>query len=101
MFRSAAVVLSLAAAVSLHAQETTMSFKDYDPQSTLVVPQHPTPRAKYPFIDVHNHQEHDMDAAEAAGIVGAMDAMNMAVMVNLSGGSGDFLKRRMAMLSGR
>jgi predicted TIM-barrel fold metal-dependent hydrolase len=101
MSRRAAIIFGLAAAVAARAQEATMSFKDYDPQSTLVVQQHPTPRAKYPFIDIHNHQEHDVDAPEAAGIVRAMDAMNMAVMVNLSGGSGDFLQRRMAMLNGR
>ncbi|MCU1272585.1 MAG: amidohydrolase family protein, partial [Bryobacterales bacterium] len=34
----------------------TMSIEEYEPKSTLVVPQHPVTRAKYPFIDVHNHQ---------------------------------------------
>ena len=41
-----------------------LSFMAYDPPSTLVVPQHPVARAKYPFIDVHNHQfELDDDGA--------------------------------------
>ena len=34
----------------------TMTIEEYEPKSTLVVPQHPVKRAKYPFIDVHNHQ---------------------------------------------
>ena len=41
-------------AVALSAQ--TMSIEEYEPKSTLVVPQHIVTRARYPFIDVHNHQ---------------------------------------------
>ena len=33
-----------------------MDFETYDPVSTLVVPKHIVTKAKYPFIDVHNHQ---------------------------------------------
>jgi predicted TIM-barrel fold metal-dependent hydrolase len=61
------------------------SFHEYDPPSTLVVPETPVERARYPFIDVHNHQSGmggDLDLAE---LVTAMDEMNMAVLVNLSG----------------
>ncbi len=59
-------------------------FQDYDPPSTLVVPEHSVPRAKYPFVDVHSHQFRmpDQDLSE---LVAAMDELNMAVMVNLSG----------------
>jgi predicted TIM-barrel fold metal-dependent hydrolase len=60
------------------------SFMEYDPPSTLVAPQHPVERAKYPFIDVHNHQ-FELDEAKVREVVAGMDAMNMAVMVNLSG----------------
>ncbi|HSP17123.1 MAG TPA: amidohydrolase family protein [Thermoanaerobaculia bacterium] len=101
ILKSTLAAALLALATASFAQEATMSVKEYDPKSTLVVPEHPTPRSKYPFIDVHNHQEHDVDAAEAAQIVKAMDAMNMAVMINLSGGSGELLRRRMVMLQGR
>ncbi|TMI82627.1 MAG: amidohydrolase, partial [Bacteroidetes bacterium] len=40
-----------------------MDFENYNPRSTLVVPEHKLTRAKYPFIDVHNHQYEmpDMD----------------------------------------
>jgi hypothetical protein len=35
----------------------TMTVDEYEPRSTLVVPQHLVTRAKYPFIDVHTHYE--------------------------------------------
>jgi predicted TIM-barrel fold metal-dependent hydrolase len=91
------LAVPLLAAVSLAAQDSAappqagaddpaaLSFMAYDPPSTLVVPQHPVARARYPFVDVHNHQ-FDLDSdAKVAAVVQAMDAMNMAVMVNLSG----------------
>lgn len=61
-------------------------FHKYDPPSTLAVPETEVTRAKFPFIDVHNHQwgMPDQDLSE---LTSAMDAMNMAVMVNLSGRS--------------
>ncbi|MEO7918105.1 MAG: amidohydrolase family protein [Thermoanaerobaculia bacterium] len=61
-----------------------VSFRDYDPPSTLKVPEHPRRRAKYPFIDIHNHQD-EMPTQDLAPVVKAMEAMNMAVMINLSG----------------
>jgi predicted TIM-barrel fold metal-dependent hydrolase len=73
-------------AVSLSAQ--TMSFEEYDPPSSLVVPAHRVTRAKYPFIDVHSHQSLGADYAR---LVREMDAMNMRTMVNLSGRSGEAL----------
>lgn len=67
---------------SLQAQE--MSFEDYNPPSTLVVPENPIKRAKFPFIDVHSHQ---WNVAEETvnRLVREMDELNMGVMVNLSG----------------
>ncbi len=62
----------------------TMDWEKYDPPSTLVVPEHEVRQAKFPFIDVHNHQfaMPDMDLNE---LVSEMNDLNMAVMVNLSG----------------
>jgi predicted TIM-barrel fold metal-dependent hydrolase len=60
------------------------SFMDYDPPSTLKVPEHPVARARHPFVDVHNHQ-FDLDEPKLRELVAAMDALNMGVMVNLSG----------------
>jgi predicted TIM-barrel fold metal-dependent hydrolase len=59
-------------------------FYEYDPPSTLVVTEHPTPRAKFPFIDVHNHQ-FQMADQDLSTVTAEMDKLNMAVMVNLSG----------------
>jgi Predicted metal-dependent hydrolase of the TIM-barrel fold len=68
-----------------------MDFEKYSPTSTLVVPEHKLTRACYPFIDVHNHQR-SMSPADLDRLSAAMDKLNMAVMVNLSGGNGSSLK---------
>ena len=60
-----------------------MSFEEYEPKSTLVVPQHPVQRAKYPFIDVHNHQSRGLTPECVDKLVADMDALNLRVMVNL------------------
>jgi len=61
-----------------------MDFEEYDPRSTLVVPAHILTRAKYPFIDIHNHQW-SMPSQDLKELVNEMDKLNMAVMNNLSG----------------
>jgi len=61
-----------------------MDFEEYDPISTLVVPENIIAKAKYPFIDVHSHQW-NMTKARIGRLVEEMDSLNMAVMVNLSG----------------
>lgn len=79
-----------------------MSFEEYEPKSTLVVPEHPVTRARYPFIDVHNHQDsEEMTAEQTAKLVQDMDGLNMALMVNLSGGSGEDFQKGQANLVGR
>jgi predicted TIM-barrel fold metal-dependent hydrolase len=70
--------------ISTYGYCQEMSFEDYDPPSTLVVPEHIVTRAKYPFIDVHNHQFR-MPGQDLSEVVAEMDKLNMAVMVNLSG----------------
>lgn len=72
-----------------------MDFEDYDPPSTLVVPEHIVTRAKFPFIDVHNHQ-FGMTSQNLSELAAEMDKLNMLVMVNLSGrgrGSADHLEK--------
>ena len=71
-----------------------MDFEKYDPVSTLVVPEHKLTRAKFPFIDVHNHQW-SMGSQDLSGLITDMDKLNMTVMVNLSGGNGNGLKKMM------
>jgi predicted TIM-barrel fold metal-dependent hydrolase len=75
-------------------------FDEYDPKSTLVVAQHPRSRAKFPFIDVHNHQR-QTSAQDLGKLLAGMDRINMAVLVNLSGGSGTALAERRSVLSGK
>ncbi|MEP7278565.1 MAG: amidohydrolase family protein [Bacteroidota bacterium] len=82
--------------VNTGAQPTgTMDFEKYDPVSNLVVPEHQLSRAKFPFIDVHNHQW-DMGSQDLGDLVTEMDKLNMAVMVNLSGGNGNGLSKMSA-----
>jgi len=65
-----------------------MDFEKYNPTSTLVVPEHKVTKAKFPFIDVHNHQE-SMPSVDLNTLIKEMDKLNMKVMVNLSGRSGN------------
>lgn len=85
--------LSLFLFITACAQSSSdMGFEKYNPTSTLVVPQHKPTKAKFPFIDVHNHQ-FDMPTANLQQLIAEMDKMNMAVMVNLSGESGNKIKK--------
>jgi hypothetical protein len=93
MLRTPLTVIALTVALSSAApSQRSMSITDYSPKSTLVVPQHPVNRAKYPFIDVHNHQDSMMAADKLDQLVKDMDSINLQVMVNLSGGYGDKLE---------
>lgn len=68
-----------------------MDVEDYEPISTLKVPEHPITHAKYPFIDVHNHQW-IMPIQNLDKLIVEMDSLNMSVMVNLSGFRGKVLE---------
>lgn len=68
-----------------------MDVETYEPTSTLVVPEHHLTKAKYPFIDVHNHQW-IMPVQDLEDLVIEMDALNMGLMVNLSGFRGKILE---------
>ena len=63
--------------------------EEYQPRNTLVVPENIVTSARFPFVDIHGHQSGARMSSEAVGqLVREMDELNMAVMVNLSGGSG-------------
>ncbi len=86
------------APVAMSAQ--TMTVDEYNPKSSLVVPEHPLTRSRFPFIDVHSH--HRTPGPECVEtIIADMDAMNMAVAVNLSGGSGETLVQTIEAMKGR
>ncbi|MBI4264151.1 MAG: amidohydrolase family protein [Acidobacteria bacterium] len=69
------------------------SIVDYRPRSTLVVEQHPVPRAKFPAVDIHSHTGPTPQTIDR--LIEEMDALNIRVLNNLSGGFGDQLKQRM------
>ncbi len=75
------------------ATNATMTIEEYEPKSMLVVPAHPIKRSKYPFIDVHNHQDGRMAQQNLEHLVREMDSINMRVMINLSGENGERLKQ--------
>lgn len=86
------IVLLLTLVACGQAQE--MGFEEYNPKSTLVVPENLVSRSKFPFIDVHSHQR-DMSATALATLISDMDRLNEGIMVNLSGGSGSNLNDKL------
>jgi predicted TIM-barrel fold metal-dependent hydrolase len=82
------ILMTLVSSLLVTAQD--MSFEEYNPTSTLVVPGKVINRAKFPFIDVHGHQFR-MATQELSELIVAMDTLNEAIMVNLSGRSGENL----------
>ena len=76
----------------IQEKNNLMDIEEYSPKSTLIVPQHPVKRSKYPFIDVHNHQ-FDMPIKNLPMLVSEMDSLNMGFMINLSGFRGLYLQK--------
>jgi uncharacterized protein len=92
------MLLPVLGAAELRAQVRELTFEEYQPRSTLRVPETIVTRARFPFIDVHNHQRPNQSPETVAAMVRAMDELNMAVLVNLSGGTGGRLADQVAML---
>ncbi len=86
-----------ASAISVALSAQDLGIRDYKPKSTLVVPEHPTPRAKYPVIDIHSHHR-NLTPERLAEIVAEMDQLNLRVLVNLSGGTGEELARAVKLV---
>ena len=75
------------------------SILDYRPHSTLVVPEHPVKRAKYPAIDFHGHPRELVGSSEGlATLAAAMDSLNLRLMVVAENVSGERLQRVMTTL---
>ncbi len=72
---------------------------DYKPRNTLVVPQHPVPRAKFPVIDIHSHQPTPISPVDFDTVVQGMEQNHLRILVNLSGGSGERLKGGLAAIA--
>ena len=78
---------------------TAPSILDYRPRSTLVVAEHMVPRAKYPVIDIHSHL--GVSELNLEQTIKEMDALNLQILVNLSGGSQpDQVKGRVDFIKG-
>ena len=95
MHRSLTLACGILLSLYACTQSRNIDFEKYDPVSTLVVPEHKVDHAKFPFIDVHNHQ-FDMATQDLSTLIRDMDKLNMKVMVNLSGQGGNTLKRMMS-----
>ncbi len=65
---------------------------DYRPRSTVVAQAHLVPKAKFPVVDVHTHNT--SNAAGLAQRVPEMDALNLRVLVDLSGGGAAQVKQK-------
>lgn len=75
------------------------SILDYRPRSTLVTAQHPVPKAKFPVVDIHSHTGPTPETM--AKLVGELDALNIRVLVNLSGGtSPEAIAQKVAVYKG-
>ncbi len=61
--------------------------KDYDPDSSLVVPEHHPLKAKFPAIDVHVHPS-ARTPEEVAAWVRAMDATGVETVILMTGATG-------------
>jgi predicted TIM-barrel fold metal-dependent hydrolase len=68
---------------------------DYKPRSTLVVPEHRVPRAKFPAIDFHGHPPALVSDEAISRVVTAMDALNVQLMLNTGGAGGGRLQQQL------
>src|ERR1700738_1255753 len=76
------------------------TIEEYNPKSTLVVPEHKIQRAKFPFIDIHSHHWNPT-SEHVDQLVKEMDTINLRVLANLSGGTGEELRKTVATMKGR
>ncbi len=72
------------------------SITEYKPRSTLVVPTHEVPRAKFPVVDFHGHPPRLVSREAIAPVVAAMDRLNLRVMVQANPSSGERLIQQIA-----
>ena len=72
---------------------------DYQPRSTLQVPETRVERARFPAIDVHTHiATHGKLLAPAAEMLAVMDRRNVRAMVHVTGGYGENLAESVRLL---
>ncbi len=76
------------------------SILDYRPQSTLVVPKHTVPSAKYPVIDFHGHPGGNLGSVENIERMGRqLDSLNVRLMIAAENMSGERIARVMQVVN--
>ena len=66
IFRGAALLApSVVTAQTETEAEPRMDFEEYEPRSTLMVPENPVNQARFPFVDVHLHINGLMDPGKS------------------------------------
>ena len=73
------------------------SIVDYRPRSTLVVPAHPVPKAKFPAIDFHGHLFGLMTPAGFDSVIKSLDQIGVKTIVVADNNSGDRLTSAVAL----
>ena len=73
--------------------------REYHPRSTLVVPQHPVPKAKFPVIDFHHHPPFSMTVDDVNKVGDAMAALNLGLMIDANATPSERLKPAMASIA--
>jgi uncharacterized protein len=86
MRRVLPVVLPLVA-LTFSAAAQSISIEEFEPKSTLRVSEHKPTRAKFPFIDVHNHQR-NVTPERLTQLIKDMDSLNMRILINSPVGGG-------------
>jgi uncharacterized protein len=74
------------------------SIREYKPRSTLVVPEHKVPRAKFPVVDIHGHPPALTSEDAIARVAAAIDPLNVQVMVYTLSVSGERLREQLAAI---
>jgi uncharacterized protein len=70
------------------------SILDYRPASTLVVPEHKVPKAKFPVVDYHGHPQQLLNTPEGlTSLINSLDSLNVRLMMVADAMTGDRLKR--------
>ncbi len=72
---------------------------EYQPRSTLVVPEHPVPRPRFPVVDLHGHPPRLNNVEVVDRVAGQLDSIGVQVMVNANGTGGDELRRELAAIA--
>ena len=79
--------LALATVLAPLAVAQSISIEEFNPKSTLRVPEHKPTRAKFPFIDIHTHHR-DVTPDRIKRLIADMDGLNMGALVNSPVGGG-------------